>query len=78
MRGPFPEVMAPFNFPGTAGGQVMHLARIMERKIEALDSSQKELEFLHSQNAFLSQRFKELFSSGLGSSHNLLRMCYNM
>lgn len=49
------KVLAPFNLPGTAGSQVIHLARIMERKIEVVDSAHKELEFLHNQNAYMNQ-----------------------
>lgn len=39
----------------------------MEGKIEALDSTQKELEFIHSQNAYLTQKLKECTSIGLGA-----------
>lgn len=44
---------------------MMHLAKMMERKTEALDSSQKELEFLRSQNASLTRKLKEFTSTSL-------------
>lgn len=43
----------------------MHLEGMMERKTMALDSSQKELEFLCSQNASLIQKLKEYTFSSL-------------
>ncbi|CAI8599839.1 unnamed protein product [Vicia faba] len=50
------KALALFNFHGGAGVQVMHLARMIDGKIEALNSAHKELEFLRSQNASLTQR----------------------
>lgn len=44
----------------------MHLARMVEKKIESLDSIQKEREFLRSQNTSLSQKLKECAFVSLG------------
>lgn len=54
------NVITPFNFPGTAGRQVIHMARMMERKIESLDYAQKEQEFLHGQNASLTKKIERM------------------
>lgn len=44
----------------------MHLARMVEKKIESLDSVQKERKFLRSQNTSLSQKLKECAFVSLG------------
>lgn len=59
------KFMTPFSFLVIAGSQVMHLVRIIERKTEVVDSAQKELEFLHGQNASLTQKLKECSSSSI-------------
>lgn len=38
---------------------------MMERKTEVVDSAQKELEFLHGQNASLTQKWKQCSSSSI-------------
>lgn len=48
------KVLAPFNFPGSMGSQVMHLMRMIEGKTKALDSVLKELELL-----LIKKRFSE-------------------
>lgn len=44
------KALALFNLPGSECNRVMHLEGMIERMTGALDSSQKELEFLHNQN----------------------------
>lgn len=49
----------------------------MDRKIKAIDSVQKEFEFLCSQNTSQIKKLKEYTSSSLGKLQRILGMCWN-
>lgn len=52
------KVLTPLNFSGLAGNRVMYFVRMMDGKTKSLESTHKEMEFLHTENAYLTQKLK--------------------